>query len=219
MLPNAGITDEGSGKDKVRFWAGSDYEGRGDAPFQVLQDGSVIAKFGDFGGTITGKLSIGNIHIEDTNDTKGHIQIRNKDNKKTIIQLHEENSFINSELDIGSMISFKPDDNLIEGPATIKLAKSKYELTIHSGRDMMRSTNGVGIHRQAYMDHGGYTFESSGANTEADYSFRRADYESKEVTVKILGDLYLRRALTSPNKIDMVVKKDSGNSGYDFVIK
>lgn len=224
ILPQAGVTNEDtkgalSDDDHVRFWAGSDYENRHEAPFQVLQDGTVKATEGDFGGTITGKLSIGNIHIEDTNDTQGFIQIRNKDDKAVLVHLEETNSFINSELEIGNMISFKPSENLMEGPATIKLAKSKYELTIHSGNDMLKSTNGIGIHRQTYMDHGGYTFESSGSNTDSDYCFRRADYNNENATVKILGNIYLRNALTAPNKIDMVVKTDSGNSGYDFVVK
>ena len=224
ILPSAGITqDATTGVDNanqnVRFWAGSEYDRRHEAPFRVLQDGSVVATKGDFGGTITGKLSIGNIHIEDTNDTQGFIQIRDQNDANILVHLEEQHSFINSELSLGTMLSFSPSKRLMEGEAIIKLSRDKYELTLHDGNNMLKSSNSTGIHRQAYLNNGGYLFESSGSNTAADYVFRRKDHSEENITVNIMGELYIRDQITSKSNIDIIVKTDSNNSGYDFVVR
>ena len=86
----------------LRFWSGASYENRLDAPFQVLQDGTVRATRGEFGGTFTGKIEIGNIKIYDTNDSAGVIEIKNKDDVATIVKIGEEQSYFNSPVYIGT---------------------------------------------------------------------------------------------------------------------
>ena len=86
----------------LRFWSGASFVDRLDAPFQVLQDGTVRATRGEFGGTFTGRIEIGNIKIYDTNDSEGVIEIKNKDDKATIIKIGEQESYINSSLFIGT---------------------------------------------------------------------------------------------------------------------
>ena len=55
----AGITGEGTAETSTRIWAGSDYAGRTNAPFRVLQNGEMFSTKGTIGGwTIsTDKLS------------------------------------------------------------------------------------------------------------------------------------------------------------------
>ena len=55
----AGITGVGNATNEVRFWAGSEFGGRYDAPYRVLQDGSLYASKGQ----------IGNFKIESASDT------------------------------------------------------------------------------------------------------------------------------------------------------
>lgn len=86
----------------LRFWSGASYENRLDAPFQVLQDGTVKATRGEFGGTFTGRIEIGNIKIYDTNDSAGVIEIKNKNDVATIVKIGEEQSYFNSPVYIGT---------------------------------------------------------------------------------------------------------------------
>ena len=90
---------------------------------------------------------------------------------------------------------------------------------LNDWNNVLKSSNSKGIHRQAYLDNGGYLFESSGSNTAADYVFRRADSAEENVAVDIMGELYIRDQITSKSNIDIIVKTDSNNSGYDFVVK
>ena len=87
---------------QTRMWAGESYEKRDDAPFRVLHNGTVIATRGEFGGTFTGRIEIGNIKIYDTNNSEGVIEIKNKDDKINIVRVGEEQSYFNSSLFIGT---------------------------------------------------------------------------------------------------------------------
>ena len=51
-LPQAGMTNDEESDNPVRIWAGSSPEGRTEAPFQVLQDGTLYASKGVFKGSI-----------------------------------------------------------------------------------------------------------------------------------------------------------------------
>lgn len=106
----------------IRFWAGKEYANRDEAPFRVLQDGSIFATEGTFGGTFTGNLKIGNIEIVDevgtaANPIKGIIKINNDDNTKAIVQVGEETSWFNSPVYFGdgdkAKINIEPSSNKI----------------------------------------------------------------------------------------------------------
>lgn len=106
----------------IRFWAGKEYANRDEAPFRVLQDGSIFATEGTFGGTFTGNLKIGNIEIVDevgtaANPIKGIIKINNDSNTKAIVQVGEETSWFNSPVYFGdgdkAKINIEPSSNKI----------------------------------------------------------------------------------------------------------
>lgn len=103
ILPNAGITNVG-GVNPVRMWAGCSYdsvlENKDNAPFYVTQEGSLYARKGNFGGTFTGKLEIGNIRIEDTTSTEGQISIRNNGEIEKIRLSADNGSYINTNIKI-----------------------------------------------------------------------------------------------------------------------
>lgn len=116
----------------LRFWSGASYENRLDAPFQVLQDGTVRATRGEFGGTFTGKIEIGNIKIYDTNDSAGVIEIKNKDDVATIVKVGEEQSYFNSPVYIGT-----PNPTTGQYANSFKLSPADKKLEMYSGSSIV----------------------------------------------------------------------------------
>ena len=77
---------------QVRFWAGSSYEDRENAPWIVYNDGSMLAQKGSFSGVFTGDIKIGNISISDTSSTSGGdalLTIQNGQNGVKVVQLRD----------------------------------------------------------------------------------------------------------------------------------
>lgn len=116
----------------LRFWSGASYENRLDAPFQVLQDGTVKATRGEFGGTFTGRIEIGNIKIYDTNDSAGVIEIKNKDDVATIVKIGEEQSYFNSPIYIGT-----PNNTTGQYSNSFKLSPEDRKIEMYSGSSIV----------------------------------------------------------------------------------
>lgn len=116
----------------LRFWSGASYENRLDAPFQVLQDGTVRATRGEFGGTFTGKIEIGNIKIYDTNDSAGVIEIKNKDDVATIVKVGEEHSYFNSPVYIGT-----PNNTTGQYANSFKISPIDKKIEMYSGSSIV----------------------------------------------------------------------------------
>ena len=77
---------------QVRFWAGSSYEDRENAPWIVYNDGSILAQKGSFSGVFTGDIKIGNISISDASSTSGGdalLTIQNGQNGVKVVQLRD----------------------------------------------------------------------------------------------------------------------------------
>ena len=203
------------GVQLVRFWAGSNYENRNNAPFRVLQDGSVIATKGDFGGTITGKLNIGNIVIEDTNSTNGYIDIKNNDDSKTLVHLEEINSYIKSNLAIGDFVNFDTSGSILQVKGRQVLSNGNVLITLNDGSTVVQTSDSRGTHLQRY-NAGSFIFEAQGSNEFGDYLFKRMD---QPIDVRMDGDLFVRDKITMNNNIAIVSRQDSGNSGFDYVVK
>ena len=122
----------------LRFWSGASYENRLDAPFQVLQDGTVRATRGEFGGTFTGKIEIGNIKIYDTNDSAGVIEIKNKDDVSTIVKIGEEQSYFNSPVYIGT-----PNPTTGRYTNSVKLTPIDKKIDMYSGSSIVVGDKGT----------------------------------------------------------------------------
>lgn len=116
----------------LRFWSGASYENRLDAPFQVLQDGTVKATRGEFGGTFTGRVEIGNIKIYDTNDSAGVIEIKNKDDVATIVRIGEEQSYFNSPIYIGT-----PNPITGQHVSSFKISPTDKKIEMYSGSSIV----------------------------------------------------------------------------------
>lgn len=122
----------------LRFWSGASYENRLDAPFQVLQDGTIIATRGEFGGTFTGKIEIGNIKIHDTNESNGVIEIKNRDDVATVVKIGEENSYFNSPVYIGA-----PSPTSGQYSSSFKISPADKKIEAYSGSSIVIGDKGT----------------------------------------------------------------------------
>ena len=202
---------------QVRFWAGADFDNRCDAPFIVYSDGKIKATEGEFGGTFTGKISIGNIHIQDTNNSKGAIEIYTNNDEELRIHLEEENSIINSNLSIGSnLANFNAANDTINIQGKTSYSNGSYSTILNEGSSVMRTSDGLGKHNQFYKN-GTLINNSYGSQAGADYSFVKEE-GATPVMVEVKGELHARDKITMNNNISIVARQDSGNSGFDFVV-
>lgn len=211
----------------VRFYAGSDFDNRNQAPFRVLEDGSVIATKGDFGGTITGKLRIGNIYIEDTNTTEGSIDIKNNNEDATLVHLEERNSYIKSNLNIGDFTDFDVVNKNIEvtkGNVRFNGNNSKYFKFPNSTDvvyEMGYTSSSYGDYKhelwynQGTLNHNAFGTKKDGV---PDYRFCR-DRGETQASVEVTGELKVTDKITMNNNIAIVARQDTGNSGFDYVVK
>ena len=70
-IAKAGITGAGDSDDSIRIWAGSGESTKNDAPFRVLQDGTMYAYRGAFGGLLSrSKLVLTDDNISDYTTTE-----------------------------------------------------------------------------------------------------------------------------------------------------
>lgn len=203
--------------DFVRFWAGSDYNNRESAPFKVMSSGKIIATEGEFGGTFTGRLSIGNIHIQDTNDSKGAIDIKTANDAETKVHLEEDNSYIGSNLRIGTdFINFDVTSSILDVNGKLSLSNGDYSLLLNNGSNVLQTSDGTGSHTLRYNS-GTYIFDAQGTNSYGDFLFKRT---GSKTNVKVDGELNVTDKITSDKiKIDIVMKDDAGNSGFDYIVK
>lgn len=233
-LPNAGITSfESVSKDDkdVRFWAGSDYDNRDTAPFQVLDNGTIIANKGEFGGTFTGKLNVGNIRISDTNTTSALIQINTNDNLETKVQLGDSQSFINDRLVLGTFDNVKVNFDVDNNSTTF------YTSSIFENRDtsVQFNTNEAEVLNSSYSNSNGeYThsikYDKNGAlvldnntSTNSDSQDAKSDFRFtkqdglQEVIVEVDGTLNVNDNIGFGN-MRLEKRTEEGNEGIDFII-
>ena len=102
----AGITGVGNATNEVRFWAGSEFGGRYDAPFMVLQDGTVYATKANISGEVNATSGSFTGQINATSGLIGGFTI-NSDyigKKYNFYDLHDDYGCF---MDIGGMCVWK----------------------------------------------------------------------------------------------------------------
>lgn len=231
ILPSAGITNYESGVnkeiDQVRFWAGASYENRNTAPFIVYESGKMVSTEGEFGGVFSGKVKIGNIHIEDDDKSQGSISIKDNTDTNTYVHLNENYSYLNSKLDVGSnFVSFVPSDKTFtvnKGDVSFKGTNSKYltfpkDTGVVSEYGYTSDTYGDYKHElwytQGTLHHNAFGTKKEGV---PDFRFCR-DRGDTQTSVEVKGELKVTDKITMNNKIAIVARQDEGNSGFDYVV-
>lgn len=219
--------------DLVRFWAGASYEDRHNAPFRVLENGKIIATEGEFGGTFTGELSIGNILIKDTNTTSAEFSIKTNNNAKEVIRFTDNSAKFDVDVTIGNVLKASVQTKEIDfgDGVYLDLVKGQYNLSIGKNDSTtynvydLATTSGGSHKLMSKNGYGGLSFVASGTQVTAgsetpyDYKFARAS-SSEAVNVVIKGNLVVDNKITMAdnNKIELVSISGS-NSGIDFMIR
>lgn len=213
----------------VRFWAGSSFENRDNAPFQVMQDGTVKATVGEFGGTFTGKLEIGNIHIVDTNTSTASIKINTNNNAQTLIEFTEDTSFINTDFIFGT--SAVPKFTYTKGNGSFKFSTAPVSIEgtksfVYFPADNSSTIAEVGYVGGQHGDYshdikysgGGLVFNQSGvtAPAQADFQFTK-DGGSSDVDVNITGNVQVTNTIQLGG-IQIVNRTVGAEKRIDFVV-
>lgn len=219
ILPSAGITDTGY----VRFYAGTDYANRENAPFKVLQDGSVFATLGNFGGTFTGSLSLGDILISDeTPTTDGLASIKFIHDASTPVEISAEGTHFTTPFYLG-----REDDRRFIVGNDVALLKtnsfiiSQTESTTETAKDVVfpnaADKNLIQFSKNAYnLDVVNNEFLFNSNSTAAEYNFKFQD-EGGYNSIKILVDGALEvNKYIGFAKLKITKKTNTGNSGIDF---
>lgn len=213
----------------VRFWAGTDFDNRDNAPFQVMQDGTVKATVGEFGGTFTGKLEIGNIHIADTNTSTASIKINTNNNAQTLIEFTEDTSFINTDFIFGT--SAVPKFTYTKGNGSFKFSTAPVSIEgtksfVYFPADNSSTIAEVGYVGGQHGDYshdikysgGGLVFNQSGVTdpAQADFQFTK-DGGSSDVDVNITGNVQVTNTIQLGG-IQIVNRTVGAEKRIDFVV-
>lgn len=228
MLPNAGLTNQGSSSDvsnPVRIWAGEEYSLRESAPFRVYQDGSVFASNGTFTGLLRGILDSGDVQIYNNAITihkpgteteairmdAGQVTldtdfVLGKDNDKRIVyannnrQIHFNNMTVNAPTTTG-LTSL-----LFEGQEGGAFSGLNLIGRIGGGHQVIR-------HSSSVDKAGTLVFDSEGNQGQrGDFSFTRKNY-AEDVKVDIDGELSVKNSITS-SKSNIEMRATS--TGWSF---
>lgn len=144
ILPRAGVSNDGN----IRFYAGSDYKDRENAPFIIYDDGTLKALKGYFQGTFTGAINVGNIHIQDTDSSEASFVINNNDETKTIIALQEKEAKFSTNFNIDDKVIYNIETNNLTSTIPFILQSDEdsnlYEVTGNINLRLEPSWSGTG---------------------------------------------------------------------------
>ncbi len=215
----------------IRFWAGANYDNRNNAPFRVYQDGSIYATKGNFEGTFSGRVDIGNIHISDTNSSQAEFRINTNNDSETKIFLSETNSFINTNMVFGTIdhkqIEFDVVNRKLNAfDTTVRVNRTNNGWVEIGGTSTSYSPFSIGLNKGTYGDYrhdfgfsgGGLVFNNAGARGAdvSDYVFKKKN-GAERVKVEIDGTLDVDDDIVL-GVMKIAKRTDSGNEGVDFII-
>lgn len=215
----------------VRFWAGSNYENRDDAPFRVYQDGSMYATKGNFEGTFSGRIDIGNIHISDTNSSQAEFRINTNNDTETKVFLSDQNSFINTNMVFGAIDHKQVEFDVVNRrlnafDTTVRVNRTNKGWVEMGGIDADYSPLSLGFNQGTHGDYrhdfmfsgGGLIFNNAGARGTgiSDYVFKKKN-GNERVKVEIDGTLDVDDDIVL-GVMKIAKRTDSGNEGVDFII-
>lgn len=221
-------------KDKlnpVRFWAGSNYDNRDKAPFRVYQDGSMYATKGNFEGTFSGRIDIGNIHISDTNSSQAEFRINTNNDTETKVFLSDQNSFINTNMVFGTTDNKQVEFDVVNRKlnafdTTVRVNRTNKGWVEIGGIDADYSPLSLGFNQGTHGDYrhdfmfsgGGLIFNNAGARGTgiSDYVFKKKN-GNERVKVEIDGTLDVDDDIVL-GVMKIAKRTDSGNEGVDFII-
>lgn len=147
---------------QVRFWAGSSFDERDDAPFIVYNDGSIKATRGEYSGLWTGDVQVGNVTITDPSSTSGNdanITVVNGSSGVQAIQLTDrDTSIFRQAISVRTaakdstteMIALKPDgsgifNSVVQVGSGASASQLKNDQLVIRGNVLTYNTNGFEV--------------------------------------------------------------------------
>lgn len=147
---------------QVRFWAGSSFDEREDAPFIVYNDGSIKATRGEYSGLWTGDVQVGNVTITDPSSTSGNdanITVVNGSSGVQAIQLTDrDTSIFRQAISVRTaakdstteMIALKPDgsgifNSVVQVGSGASASQLKNDQLVIRGNVLTYNTNGFEV--------------------------------------------------------------------------
>lgn len=217
----------------TRFWAGTSFENRDNAPFRVMQNGDLVANRGTFGGTVVSdEVNVGNIHLHENQIVLNSVtKMMNDDgevcsieprhaNANPFVNINTGYSLFNNNMYLGSLDNKKVE--FINGDNLFNMYKTKFKWTpnndaqtsiafnpnggTHAGLNLIGISGGVHIlrHSTASDRLGTMIFDSQGNQGQiGDFSFTRKNH-SEDVKVEVDGELVVKTKITGKtSKMEM----------------
>lgn len=200
----------------VRFWAGSSFENRHNAPFKVLQDGSFETTKGTLGGTFTGELHIGNVHISDTNSSSALFEIKTNNNTETKVQFTDASAVLDVPVIFGSNSNRVME--IDQSNKTVKLNQSRLVLNHNSGYTGFNADGIIEFRAGEYShnikrESSNMIFENVGKTGQSDFTFKNND---GNVKVDVKGELNVDNIIRLGEM--KIAKRTGSNGGIDFIL-
>lgn len=245
-LPYAGLTNEGGTDKSVRIWAGASYQNREAAPFQVLQDGTVLATDGTFSGRVYGNYDNDKIHIHDNeiviDSTSTYLNKSGQEQSisplgtpgdEPYVRLGAGQSLLNTDVIFGSnndkRIEYLNEDrqlNLTNMNISMNGSMANVSFDRASGAfgglNIAGPTGGLVVLRGSTSNDklGTLVFDSEGnQGARGDFSFTRKNYAGEGCKVDIDGALVVKDTISSTKQnIEMrsVASSDDVEKGWGF---
>ena len=151
--PSPWSPNSSEGLPLVRIYAGSSYENRNQAPFIVYQDGSFKATKGEIGGTFTGELHIGNIHITDTNDSQAEFSIYDNNNVNKKVEVTDAYANFNVDFNVGDLFKVNLGNRSVGFGDSVGIDLRKGSNSIALNKDFGTYYSPIGIVTEAGSTH------------------------------------------------------------------
>lgn len=229
--------------DHIRLWAGSNYEGRDNAPFRVSQDGKLWTTEATVGGRVVGNLDAGKVHIHQDMIVINSTTTRMVEDKifeagtkhadsNPHIQFGPTQSIINTDTFFGGLSDKKIE--FLNENRKLKMYNTDFE--VHSkgytnvsimsnqtagtfnGLNLIANVGG-GHHVLRHSDSGDYagtlivTSEGSQGRVGGDFFFRRKN-SSEAVRIVVDGKVDVKDSITS--RIQNIEMRSVSNEGWGF---
>lgn len=207
----------------VRFWAGTSYLNRNNAPFRVMQNGDVYAKNGTYEGLLRGTLDSGDVQIYNN-----AITIHSPGTETEVISFRAQQSIFNTDVAFGNdrAVEFiKSTRSLMFNSSNLVISQgqkgtAKFNVDEGSGYSILSASGqSEGKHRIKYWNgYAGLIFESFGSNKASgnerpyDFKFERL---GSEVNVKVAGSIEVNsKILSDKQNIEIRSVADEGWGFY-----
>lgn len=198
----------------VRMWAGSNFEGRDNAPFRVYQNGDVFASNGTFSGLLRGTLDSGDVQIYNN-----AITIHNPGTETEVVNIAANRSKFDSDFIMGAnnIVYSKGNKQLSLTGTTLDVASVSGRVIVNPDSSETGGLNILGPTEGQHVIRGSTTIEKTGAlffdsqgasSPYGDFVFVRKN-QREDVKVKIDGELNVKTKINTPaNGIELRFESD-----------